>query len=310
MGFAYSCDNKRYHTLNYYNLTKFGRKVYKAVLDCGFTCPNADGTKGEGGCAFCDSGSGYFTRPELDILEQLSSEFLRLRKKHGDDIAVNAYFQANTNTYAPVGALRRLFEQALSFPGVIGLSIGTRADCLPPDIIDLLSELNERTNITVELGMQTIHDDIKERMNICCSHEEFLRGFKNLRERGIRTCLHIINGLPGETRDMMLETVKEAARLRPEAVKLQMLHIIRGTRLAESYKCGEFTLMTREEYISLIAEQLELLPAETVVERITGDGDKSKLIAPLWTSDKLAVLGGIDKMLAELDTWQGRRFVE
>ena len=203
--------------------------------------------------------------------------------------------------------LRGLFEQALSFPEVKGISIGTRADCLPPEVLDLLSELNERTNLTVELGMQTVHDITKEKMNICCTHEEFLRGYSSLKERGIRTCLHIINGLPGETHEMMLETAAETAKLRPEAVKLQMLHIISGTRLAEEFSRGEFSLLSREEYISLIAEQLELLPAETVIERLTGDGDKSKLIAPMWTADKLAVLGGIDKMLAERDTFQGRK---
>lgn len=307
MSFAYSCDNKRYHTLNYYNLSRFGRKVFKAALECGFTCPNIDGTKGLNGCAFCDGGSGYFTKPELTVPEQLEAELARLRKKHGEDIAVNAYFQANTNTYAPVVTLRGLFEQALSFPEVMGISIGTRADCLPPEVLDLLSELNERTNLTVELGMQTVHDITKEKMNICCTHEEFLRGYSSLKERGIRTCLHIINGLPGETHEMMLETAAETAKLRPEAVKLQMLHIISGTRLAEEYSRGEFSLLSREEYISLIAEQLELLPAETVIERLTGDGDKSKLIAPMWTADKLAVLGGIDKMLAECDTFQGRK---
>jgi len=308
LNFAYTCDNKRYHTLNYHNLRKFGRKIHKAVLECGFTCPNIDGSKGEGGCAFCDSGSGYFTKPELSLQEQLSAELSRLRKKYDKDIAVNAYFQANTNTYAPTAALRRLFEQVLSFPEVVSISIGTRADCLPDDVLELLSELNERTYLTVELGMQTVHDVTKDKMNICCTHEEFLKGYMSLKGRGIRTCLHIINGLPGETQEMMLETAKVTAKLCPEAVKLQMLHTIRGTRLAEAYLRGEFTLMERDEYISLIVKQLELLPPETVIERITGDGDKSKLIAPKWTADKLAVLGGIDKKLAELDTWQGRRY--
>ena len=307
--FAYTNDNKRYHTLNYHNLAKFGRKVYKAVLECGFTCPNIDGTKGTGGCAFCDGGSGYFTRPEMSLSGQLSAEIARLREKHGSDIAVNAYFQANTNTYAPVKQLRALYEEALRFPEVVGVSVGTRADCLPPEVLDLLSELNKVTSLTVELGMQTVHDETIEKLNIRCSHREFLKGYASPKERGIRVCLHIINGLPGESREMMLETARETAQLSPDAIKLQMLHIIRGTRIAEAYSHGEFGLMSRDEYIALITEQLELLPPETVIERITGDGDKSKLIAPAWTADKLAVLGGIDKKLAELDTWQGKRYI-
>lgn len=306
--FVYSLDNKRYHTLNYYNRTVCGSRIYKAVLDCGFTCPNIDGTKGRGGCIFCDGGSGYFTDGTLDITSQLDRECERISRKTGEDFSAIAYFQANTNTYATAERLRELYEAALSHEHIIGISIGTRADCLPDDVLDLLSEINERTHLTVELGMQTSNEDTLCLINRCCTHSDFVSGYLRLKERSIRTCLHIINGLPTESPETMLETAREAARLRPDAVKLQMLHVIRGTKLADMYSSNEFSLLTREEYVDIIVRQLEVLPPETVIERITGDGDKKKLIAPMWSADKIAVLGGIDKRLAELDTWQGKLY--
>ena len=306
--FRFSCDNKRYHTLNYYNAHKYGRKVMKAVIDCGMTCPNIDGTKGYGGCIFCDSGSGYFTRPELSISEQMNAEMSRLHKKLGEDVRVIAYFQSNTNTYAPAEELRRIWNEVLKFPEVCGISVGTRADCLSDEVLELLDELNHKTNLTVELGMQTIHPKTLELINSCCSREEFTAGYYSLKKRGIRVCLHIINGLPFETPEMMIETAIAAAKMNADAVKLQMLHVIKGTKLAEMYANNEFRLLSKDEYINIIARQLEVLPETTVVERITGDGDKSKLIAPVWSADKISVLGGIDKRLAELDTWQGRLY--
>jgi radical SAM protein, TIGR01212 family len=306
--FAYSLDNKRYHTLNYYNKKTYGKKVFKAVLECGFSCPNIDGSKGRGGCIFCDGGSGYFTVPNLTITRQLESERKRISAKNGDNVPVIAYFQANTNTYAPIGILEKCYNEAMNFPGVIGISIGTRADCLSDEVIELLCRINKKTNLTVELGMQSMHNVTISRINRCYTHEEFIEGFSRLKEKGIRTCLHIINGLPGESADMMLETAYEAARLEPEAVKLQMLHVIRGTALEKIYQSGEFGLLSKDEYIDIIVRQLEVLPPETVIERITGDGDKSKLVAPEWSADKISVLGGIDKRLADLDTWQGRLY--
>lgn len=305
--FLYSIDNKRYHTLNYHFRSVYGHKLYKAVIDCGFTCPNIDGSKGSGGCIFCDGGSGYFTKPALSVSEQIESEHERISRKYGE-VPIIAYFQANTNTYAPVERLREVYETALSFPYIAGLSIGTRADCLPDDVLSLLCELSKRSSLTVELGMQSVHNSTIERINRCCTHEEFLEGYEKLRARGLRVCLHIINGLPGETPDMMIETARQTAQLAPDGVKLQMLHVIEGTKLAEMYNAGNISLLTREEYIDVIIRQLELLPPETVIERITGDGDKKKLIAPAWSADKISVLGGIDKRLAELDTWQGKLY--
>ncbi|MCM1530210.1 MAG: TIGR01212 family radical SAM protein [Alistipes sp.] len=305
--FIFSLDNKRYHTLNYHYKTVYGEKLHKAVIDCGFTCPNIDGIAGTGGCIFCDGGSGYFTQNGISVSEQLELEWRRISKRSGD-VPIIAYFQANTNTYAPVERLRKIYEEALAFPHVKGLSIGTRADCLPKDVLDLLTELNQKTLLTVELGMQSVHEETINSINRGYSHEEFKNGYFKLKKRGIRLCLHIINGLPGETPEMMIESARQAGRLRPDGVKLQMLHVIQGTRLAEMFGNGKFTLMSREQYIDIIVRQLETLPPETVIERITGDGDKLKLIAPMWSADKIAVLGGIDKALAERDTFQGRLF--
>ena len=188
------------------------------------------------------------------------------------------------------------------------MSIGTRADCLPDDVIDLLCDINSQTELTVELGMQTIHDQTIKHINRGYSHKEFLKGYYRLRNRGIRVCLHIINGLSGETPEMMIETARQTAQLQPNGVKLQMLHIIKGTRIGDIYEHTPFPLLSRNEYIDIITKQLSLLPPETVIERITGDGDKSKLIAPLWTMDKIAVLGGIDKTLSDNDLWQGKNY--
>lgn len=308
--FAFSDNNKRYHTLDYHNRTNYGHKLYKAVIDCGFTCPNIDGTKGHGGCIFCDGGSGYFTYSGEDITSQLTHEKQRICKKYGDSAQLIAYFQANTNTYAPVDVLREAYMTALSFQNVCGISIGTRADCLSDDVINLLKEISSLTELTVELGMQSCHESTIQLINRCYSHKEFIEGFMRLKSVGIRTCIHIINGLPNEDRQMMFETAVEVGSLAPEAVKLQMLHIIRGTAAEKMYADGKIQLLEKEEYIDTIVGQLELLPPQTVIERITGDGDKKKLIAPMWSADKISVLGGIDKRLAELDTWQGKKWCE
>lgn len=306
--FEFSFDNKRYHTLNYYFITNFGHKLYKAVIDCGLTCPNIDGNKGIGGCIFCDGGSGYFTNGNLSVTEQLESESQRIFRKNGK-VPIIAYFQANTNTYAPVSRLKNLYNEALNFPDIAGISIGTRADCLSDDIIDLLCEINSRTHLTVELGMQTVHEPTIKLINRCCTHAEFIEGYYKLKEKNIRVCLHIINGLPYESTEMMIETARQTAVLRPDGIKIQMLHVIKGTELAEMYADGKISLLSREEYIDTVVRQLELIPPETVIERITGDGDKNKLVAPDWSRNKIAVLGGIDKELAVRDTYQGRLFI-
>lgn len=302
--FPYSDDNKRYHTLYYHNKHTFGGRVCKAVLDGGFTCPNIDGTKGSGGCAFCDGGSGAFTKP-LPLGEQLALEMQRIRRKVPGACAI-AYFQVHTNTYAPAARLRGLYEEALAFPGIIGLSIGTRPDCLPPDVLDYLAELHDRTYLTVELGVQTVHDRSARRFGRGYDFAEFLHGYSALQERGIRTCLHLINGLPGETAQDMIESARILGDLHPQAVKLQLLHILEGTKFAELWRQGDIPELSQEAYMDIVVKQLEWFPPETVIERVTGDGEKAKLLAPRWSMDKISTLGGIDKVQAALDSWQGK----
>ncbi len=302
--FEFSDDNKRYHTLSYYNKTNFGRKIYKAVIDAGFTCPNIDGTRGVGGCIFCDGGSGYFTTAKITVTEQLSRECERIRKK-APNAEISAYFQAHTNTYADIDTLRRLYKEAEAF-GVHSISVATRGDCLSPEIVEVFKELS--VPVTVELGLQSIHDSTANIINRCHTFEEFLKGYNLLKSAGIRTCVHIINGLPYETGEMMLETAEILGKLRPDGVKIHLLHVIKGTKLAEMYESGSYIPLSKEEYVDITVKQLELLPPETVIERITGDGDKSKLLAPLWSMDKISVLGAIDVCQRERDSWQGKKF--
>jgi radical SAM protein (TIGR01212 family) len=307
--FPYSQDNKRYHTLNYYNKTKYGRRVMKAVIDAGFTCPNADGTKGRGGCIYCRDGSGYFTSRYSDniyedVKNQLEAEKKRIYGKYPDSLII-AYFQANTNTYAPVPVLEKAYNAALD-SGVMGISIGTRADCLSDEVVRLLEKVAAKTDLTVEIGLQTIHDRTAQLINRCYNYEEFLTGYKKLKKAGIRTCLHIINGLPGESYEDMIATAKELGRLSPEAVKIHLLHINKDTALEKMYLEGKYTPMEKDDYIKIVTDQLMYIPPETVIERLTGDGDRRYLTAPLWSRDKISVLGGIDKRMAEEDILQGK----
>lgn len=305
MNFRFTLDNKRYHTYNYFLRTKFGGKVMKISLNGGFTCPNIDGTKGIGGCTYCSSsGSGDFAgNPSLDIHRQFEEvKAMMTNKWEGKYIA---YFQANTNTYAPLPRLKTLYESALSEKDVIGLSIATRADCISEEIADYLKELSEKTYLTVELGLQTIHDKTGERINRCHSYADFLKGYNMIKERGIPVCVHLINGLPGETHEMMVETAREVGKLNPDFVKLHLLHIIKGTKIAEEFERGEFSLMTLPEYVSVICDQLEVLPQETVIQRVTGDGKKEDLIGPMWSLKKFVVMNEIDKEMVRRNSHQG-----
>lgn len=308
--FPYSLDNKRYHTL-YYHLKRLfpERRVGKAAVDAGFTCPNLDGTRRTGGCSYCRSGGTEFAESAaLPVREQVERELLRIRCKWPDAGAI-AYFQSHTNTYAPADRLRSLYEEALAVPGVCGLSVATRADCLPPDVLDLLGELNRRTYLTVELGLQTIHEETARRIHRCHGTGEFLIAYRALTERGVRVCVHLIDGLPGETEAMMLETARAVGELRPGGVKLHLLHVLEGTALARDWRRGALWPLGREEYVRIVCRQLELLPPETVIERLTGDGAGDVLLAPRWSRGKRAVLGAIDRYLAEHDTFQGRLYL-
>lgn len=306
--FKYSDDNKRYHTWNYHLRHKFGGKVFKVALNGGFTCPNRDGTRGTGGCTYCSSmGSGDFAGDAgKDIHSQFNEVKARMHKKWPEAKYI-AYFQANTNTYAPVNELRKKFEAALSEENTVGLSIATRPDCLPEDVLDYLSELNERTYLIVELGLQSIWDKTGERINRCHTYAEFLDGYEKLRERGINTCVHLIDGLPEETHDMMLKSAETVAALEPHCVKLHLLHVLKGTKMAAEYENGGFELMSLGDYVDIIVSQLELFSEETVIQRLTGDGAADALIGPLWSLKKFVVLNEIDKEMARRDTYQGAR---
>ncbi len=307
--FPFSDSNKRYHTYDYFTRHKFGKKCAKLPLDGGFTCPNRDGKVGVGGCIYCSArGSGDFCADKaLPIAAQLESELDVMRKKWHDPLGI-AYFQAFTNTYAPVEILRERFEPALTVPGIVGLSIATRADCLPPDVCAYLAELAERTFLTVELGLQTVHDETAAFINRGHTFSDFVKGYESLRSASekINICVHLIDGLPGEDAEMMLESAKEVARLRPEQVKLHLLHVIEGTKLCEIWREGKFDCLTLDGYTDIVISQLEVFPAGTVIGRVTGDGLGDSLAAPLWSKKKLVVMNTIDKKMFERNTFQGR----
>ena len=304
--FEFSDDNKRYHTWNYHLRRKFGCKVMKLALNAGFTCPNIDGTKGHGGCTYCLGGSGDFAGdPAENILRQFEDikSMMHHKWKSGKYMP---YFQAHTNTYAPAEVLRQRFELVLRQPGVVGISIATRADCLKPDVLEYLSELNRRTYLIVELGLQSIFDKTGERINRCHTYDEFLEGYNELARRNINVCVHLIDGLPGESAEMMIESAKTVGELKPHCVKLHLLHILKGTVMAEQLKMGEMRLLELDEYIDIIVRQLEVIPPETVIQRLTGDGGRDSLIGPMWSLKKFEVLNAIDKAMAQRNTWQGR----
>lgn len=283
----------------------------KVSLNAGFTCPNIDGTKGAGGCTYCSgSGSGDFAGdPSMSIRRQFYDVKTKLNEKWSDAKCI-PYFQAHTNTYAPAAVLRERFGCVLNEPGVVGISIATRADCLADDVLEYLSELNEQTYLVVELGLQSVFDKTGERINRCHTYAEFLEGYKKLQSRGINVCVHLIDGLPGETKEMMIESARCVAKLKPHCVKLHLLHILKNTKIAEEYARREFKLMTLEDYADVIVRQLEVFPAETIIQRLTGDGGRETLVGPLWSLKKFVVLNTIDKLMLQRDTYQGRLYCD
>lgn len=299
---------KRYNTWNGHLRTKFGKKVMKIALNGGFTCPNIDGKKGYGGCTYCSSsGSGDFAGdPAHSILNQFEEVKSRMLKKWHEGLYM-PYFQAHTNTYAPASVLRERFEPVLQKDGVVGISIATRADCLENDVLEYLSELNDRTYLIVELGLQSIFDSTGERINRCHTYAEFLEGYNKLADRGINVCIHLINGLPGEDKDMMLESAKTVAALRPHCLKLHLLHVIRGTRMERELLEGRVGLMSLEDYVDIIVRQLEVIHPRTVIQRLTGDGARADLVGPMWSLKKFEVLNAIDRELEKRDTYQGKK---
>lgn len=303
-------DGKRYRTLARHLRETTGRRIVKIPLPSGCTCPNRDGTKGVGGCAFCTGrGGGEFSPLSLPLAEAYRQGCDTLLQKWPGAAPV-AYFQSFSNTYCPPEQLFSLLSSAAALPGVEGIRLATRADCLSSDIVAVLRETAETIPLTVELGLQTANDETAYRMNRCHTTAEFCEGYDRLQKAGIPACVHLINGLPGDTQRDMLATARLVGKLRPAGVKIHMLHLLRGSALGGQYEKAPFPLLTREEYVSIVCAQLELLCPDTVIERLTGDGDRRTLLAPDWTRNKRAVLNAIDRELSRLDTWQGRLWEE
>lgn len=299
--FKYTLDNKRYHTLNYYNKTKYGCKVFKVSLNAGFSCPNK---KNSTGCIYCYNGSG-----ENDGMD-LISQFNKVRDnnlKKWPNAKYIGYFQAGTNTYADIETLKSKYEPILKLDNVIGLNIATRCDALDDDVLDYLEDLNNRTDLIVELGLQTIHEDTSKLINRGHTLEQFESAVLELRKRNIDVVVHIINGLPFETKEMMLDTVRYLNKLDIQGIKIHMLFILKDTPILNLYNTTHFHVLSKEEYIDIVIDQLELLRPEIVIHRITGDPIKELLVEPSWLLKKFSVLDDIDKEMVSRDSYQGKR---
>lgn len=306
---AWQKGEKRYNTFNRHLRDTFGEKVFKVSLDAGFSCPNRDGTKGWGGCIYCSPrGSGDFAGAVTHSIEKQFSEVKERMRKKWPKALYLAYFQAYTNTYAPVCELRKYYEEALRQEDVVGISLATRPDCLPGDVLDYLEELNQRTYLWVELGLQSIHDRTMEWVRRGHTYAEFLEGVAALHARGIRICVHIILGFPGETYEDMMATAKTVAALPVQGVKIHLLHVLKETPLAKIYEKRPFPLLACDEYVSLVVDILEILPPDMIIHRLTGDGPPDDLIAPLWSRKKWEVLNAIDQELGNRNTWQGKNY--
>lgn len=307
--FPYANDNKRYHTWNYHLRKQFGHKVFKVALDGGFDCPNRDGTVAFGGCTFCSAaGSGDFAGQRTDSLEKQFHEIKERMHRKWKDGKYMAYFQAYTNTHAPVDVLRQKYETVLQQEDVVGLSIATRPDCLPDDVVEYLAELNERTYLWVELGLQTVHETTAHLINRAHDFSTYAEGVEKLRRHNIRICSHIINGLPLETPEMMMETAVAVAALDVQGIKIHLLHLLKGTPMVKQYEKGLLEFLSLEEYVHLVCDQLEVLPPEMVIHRITGDGPIQLMIGPMWSVDKWTVLNAIDDELKRRESWQGKKY--
>ena len=300
MEFKYSLDNKRYHTLNYYYKNLFNEKIIKISLNAGFSCPHLK----SGGCIYCSNlGSGeYAGNKNDDLITQFNKGKKLMSKWHGKYIG---YFQARTNTYAPLNILKEKYETILKLDDVIGLAIATRPDSISEECLEYLSELNKKTFLTVELGLQTIHEKTALLINRGHSLECFVDMVNKLREKNINVVVHIINGLPYETKEMMIETIKFLNKLDIQGIKIHMLHILKNTKLEKIYKSNPFPLLTKDQYIEIVCEQLRYLRPEIVIHRLTGDPKEDDLIEPKWTLKKIDVLNGIDKYMKKNNIFQG-----
>ena len=308
--FPYAEDkNKRYHSWNFALRQEFGEKIFKVPIDAGFDCPNRDGTVAKGGCTFCSvSGSGdMILAPEAPLPEQFEKEIAMMHKKWPQVDKYIVYFQNFTNTHAPVAVIRERFEQVLTLPCVVGISIGTRPDCLPEDVVDYLAELNQRFYLWVELGLQTTFETTSNAINRAHDYQTYLDGVASLRKHNIRVCTHLINGLPGETIEMMQENVRRTIQDSDiQGIKLHLLHLMRNTRMLRDYHEGRLQLMRRDTYVSLICDQLEMIPPEIIIHRLTGDAPWDSLVGPMWSLKKWEVLNEIDQEMLRRNSYQGK----
>lgn len=302
-------NGKPYYSLDHYLKETFGKKVYKLALDGGMTCPNRDGTLGSGGCIFCSAGgSGDFAaKRDISIRTQVDAAKARVAKKMpaAADGPYIAYFQSYTSTYAPLPYLKELFTEAISLPEICALSIGTRPDCLPDETVALLSDLNKEKPVWVELGLQTMHEKTAELIRRGYPLSVFEDSLRRLKNAGLTVIVHVILGLPGETREDILQTIRYLADLKIDGIKLQLLHVLKGTDLDTLYQSGAFSVMDLDEYLTLVGDCLKLLPPDIVIHRLSGDGPKSLLTAPLWSGNKRLVLNSMAKYLKENHIYQG-----
>lgn len=301
--------DKPYHSLDYELKRQFGQKIYKVSLDGGMSCPNRDGTVGTGGCTFCSQGgSGEFAVRRTgypDVWEQIEQAKTRVHRKISGEGKYIAYFQSYTNTYAPVDYLRTLFERAITHPDIVALSVGTRPDCLGDEVVALLKELNGQKPVWVELGLQTIHEKTAERIHRGYRLEVFEDAYRRLKEAGLTVVVHVILGLPGETKEEMLETVDYLGKIPVDGIKLQLLHILKGSQMAAEYEKNPFSLMELEEYLDLILTCVARLPQSVVIHRLSGDGAKALLIGPAWSANKKLVLNRMMQKFRENGIFQG-----
>ncbi|MFV0479679.1 MAG: TIGR01212 family radical SAM protein [Anaerorhabdus sp.] len=303
--FQYTNDNKRYHTWNYYLRNHFGSKVFKVPLDAGFTCPNRDGHCGTGGCTFCsERGSGDFIFKSSSLLEQYNQGKLMMEKKWPDAKTI-PYFQSYTNTYGTLDKIEQCLSPFLDHAEVVAIAIGTRADCLEDEKLEFLNKCSDKKEIWIELGLQSVHDETAKKINRGHDFSVLKDCVQRIQSTNCKICLHIINGLPGESADMMLETIKKVNELKVDAVKIHMLHLINGSTLTQQYLAVPFPILSQEEYVDIVCKQLQLLHPSIIVQRLTGDAKKEDLIAPLWTIKKTITINEIDKQMARKNWTQG-----
>lgn len=304
--FKYTSDNKRYHTLTYYYKEKFNSKVCKVSLNANFTCPNIDGKVGIGGCIYCSKlGSGEYAGNPKESLNEQFEKGKEIMQRKWPNAKFIAYFQANTNTYAPIERLKECFEPFINRDDCIGLSIATRSDSITDECLDYLEDISKRTYLIVELGLQTIHEKTSKLINRCSSLDNFNKMVKRLKMRNINVVVHIINGLPYETEDMMIDTVKHLNDLNIDGIKIHMLGVLKDTPLEKYYQKHKFHILTKEEYVNIVVKQLEYLNPKIVIHRLTEDPKQDDIIEPTWLTKKFTILNEIDKIMSTRDLYQG-----